>query len=605
MDRTRRHPTLFLCLPPTSSHLPPSSSVAHAAHIPLVVDNTFGMAGWLARPLDLGADILSRVRRPRPSGSAGMGRRLEGGFFRCDERWARTRRGSVDACEIECEYGRSRLAGARTRSAGTGGGRRTSGERGPGMERLPDTNGQTRGIWRHVAECGVSGGIHRLCAVARERRCCGRAYETIRLPTVAVETRQELRWVTSSAAATKGRTGTWIEASLPKTYASWAYWSLARRRLPPWCVRTAGAGGRGHGISSSSRAPPTDDSRSLAEYGRGDVSAIFSLWASRRGPCLRPACTTCLTSSLATLFSCQNIGSGGASAPYGCERGITTLGVLVPCMLLLWLQSTCIRVLVYVCLCERTVRLRAGHMKNMRVFVDRLDGAAVDVIVDEFAMRRLEGIVLECDTLRTYAVGMTRCDVTTFGSLVRACMSLGLTPPPRRQRSVPSPCTRALRSPLWSSPSSSHVKLPSPLTPLVFPAFTEPAEGYHGLVFSEAFGPAAYAVRVRVEMLRDLGPALNPFAVFLLLQGLETLSLRAAKHCANAAELAAFLSTNLHVAWTLRPGVFGGVLNFGVKGDSARASKVVDLLKLASNLANLGDAKTLVIHPASTTHQQL
>ncbi|KAJ7031735.1 Cys/Met metabolism PLP-dependent enzyme-domain-containing protein [Mycena alexandri] len=155
-----------------------------------------------------------------------------------------------------------------------------------------------------------------------------------------------------------------------------------------------------------------------------------------------------------------------------------------------------------------------------------------------------------------------------------------------------------------------------------FPAFTEPAEGYHGLVFSEAFGAAAYAVRVRVEMLRDLGPALNPFAAFLLLQGLETLSLRAAKHCANAAELATFLSTNPHVAWvsylglpthpfhqraleTLRPGVFGGVLNFGVKGDSARASKVVDLLKLASNLANLGDAKTLVIHPASTTHQQL
>ncbi|KAJ7152019.1 Cys/Met metabolism PLP-dependent enzyme-domain-containing protein [Mycena filopes] len=155
-----------------------------------------------------------------------------------------------------------------------------------------------------------------------------------------------------------------------------------------------------------------------------------------------------------------------------------------------------------------------------------------------------------------------------------------------------------------------------------FPAFTEPAEGYHGLVFSEAFGAAAYAVRVRVEMLRDLGPAMNPFAAFLMIQGLETLSLRAARHCENAAALAAFLSSNPHVAWvsylglpshpshqraleTLRRGVFGGVLNFGVKGDSARASKVVDLLKLASNLANLGDAKTLVIHPASTTHQQL
>ncbi|KAF8189487.1 O-acetylhomoserine ami [Mycena galopus ATCC 62051] len=159
-------------------------------------------------------------------------------------------------------------------------------------------------------------------------------------------------------------------------------------------------------------------------------------------------------------------------------------------------------------------------------------------------------------------------------------------------------------------------------SPSKFPAFTEPAEGYHGLVFSEAFGKAAFAVRVRVEMLRDLGPALNPFAAFLLLQGLETLSLRAARHCSNAAELAGYLSKNPHVAWvsylgllqhpshqraltTLRPGAFGGVLNFGVKGDTTQASKVVDLLKLASNLANVGDAKTLVIHPASTTHQQL
>ncbi|KAJ7131588.1 Cys/Met metabolism PLP-dependent enzyme-domain-containing protein [Mycena crocata] len=159
-------------------------------------------------------------------------------------------------------------------------------------------------------------------------------------------------------------------------------------------------------------------------------------------------------------------------------------------------------------------------------------------------------------------------------------------------------------------------------SPSKFPAFTDPAEGYHGLVFSEAFGAAAFAVRVRVEMLRDLGPCLNPFAAFLLIQGLETLSLRAERHCKNAAELAGFLSKNPHVAWvsylglpdhpshqralaTLRPGAFGGVLNFGVKGDASKASKVVDLLKLASNLANLGDAKTLVIHPASTTHSQL
>ncbi|KAJ7697689.1 Cys/Met metabolism PLP-dependent enzyme-domain-containing protein [Mycena rosella] len=119
------------------------------------------------------------------------------------------------------------------------------------------------------------------------------------------------------------------------------------------------------------------------------------------------------------------------------------------------------------------------------------------------------------------------------------------------------------------------------------------------------------------SMLRDLGPALNPFAAFLLMQGLDTLSLRAARHCATARMRRrwrrAALSQNPHVRalTTLRAGAFGGVLNFGVKpltllqGDSAHASKVVDLLKLASNLANLGDANTLVIHPASTTHQQL
>ncbi|KAJ7256363.1 Cys/Met metabolism PLP-dependent enzyme-domain-containing protein [Mycena rebaudengoi] len=156
-------------------------------------------------------------------------------------------------------------------------------------------------------------------------------------------------------------------------------------------------------------------------------------------------------------------------------------------------------------------------------------------------------------------------------------------------------------------------------SPSKFPTFTDPAEGYHGLVFSEAFGAESFAVRVRVEMLRSLGPAMNPFAAFLLLQGIETLSLRAARHCENAAALAQALLANPHVAWvsylglpahpshqraltTLRRGAFGGVLNFGVKGNATKASKVVDLLKLASNLANLGDAKTLVIHPASTTH---
>ncbi|KJA15209.1 hypothetical protein HYPSUDRAFT_208070 [Hypholoma sublateritium FD-334 SS-4] len=155
-----------------------------------------------------------------------------------------------------------------------------------------------------------------------------------------------------------------------------------------------------------------------------------------------------------------------------------------------------------------------------------------------------------------------------------------------------------------------------------FPGFTEPAEGYHGLKFSETFGAAAFAVRVRTELLRDLGPALNPFAAFLLLQGLETLSLRGQRHSENALALAKYLSTHPQVAWVsylglpdhvshalanklLRANAYGGVLSFGVKGDVAVASKVVDSLKLASNLANVGDAKTLVIHPASTTHSQL
>jgi O-acetylhomoserine/O-acetylserine sulfhydrylase len=155
-----------------------------------------------------------------------------------------------------------------------------------------------------------------------------------------------------------------------------------------------------------------------------------------------------------------------------------------------------------------------------------------------------------------------------------------------------------------------------------FPGFTEPAEGYHGLKFSETFGAAAFAVRVRTEFLRDLGPALNPFAAFLLLQGIETLSLRGQRHSDNALALALYLEKHPRVAWVsylglpshgshklakkfLRANAYGGVLSFGIKGDVKTATKVVDSLRLASHLANVGDAKTLVIHPASTTHSQL
>ncbi|KAI6127097.1 Cys/Met metabolism PLP-dependent enzyme-domain-containing protein [Pisolithus sp. B1] len=155
-----------------------------------------------------------------------------------------------------------------------------------------------------------------------------------------------------------------------------------------------------------------------------------------------------------------------------------------------------------------------------------------------------------------------------------------------------------------------------------FSSLTGPSESYHGLVFTETFGSSAFAVKLRVDLLRDLGPALNPFGAFLIIQGLETLSLRAQRHSDNALALATWLSNHPKVSWVsylglpnheyherakelLRPNAFGGVLSFGVKGGITAASQAVDNLRLASHLANVGDAKTLVIHPATTTHQQL
>jgi len=162
-----------------------------------------------------------------------------------------------------------------------------------------------------------------------------------------------------------------------------------------------------------------------------------------------------------------------------------------------------------------------------------------------------------------------------------------------------------------------------------FPQFTEPSEGYHGLKFWEVFGEGnplglpniAFAIRARVEGLRDFGPALSPFNSFLLLQGLETISLRVQRHVDNALVLAQWLEQHASVEFVEYPGLksspyntlakkylsngFGGILNFGIKGGKENASKFVDSLKLISHLANVGDAKTLVIHPASTTHEQL
>jgi O-acetylhomoserine/O-acetylserine sulfhydrylase len=154
-----------------------------------------------------------------------------------------------------------------------------------------------------------------------------------------------------------------------------------------------------------------------------------------------------------------------------------------------------------------------------------------------------------------------------------------------------------------------------------FPEMVEPSPGYHGLKFWDAFGPITFAIRVRVEILRDLGSSLNPFGAFQLLQGIETLSLRAERHAFNALTLAKWLEKNPHVSWVSYPGLeshpshelakrylkrgFGGVLSFGVKGGGAAGSQVVDGFKLISNLANVGDSKTLAIHPWSTTHEQL
>ncbi|MCC9134957.1 O-acetylhomoserine aminocarboxypropyltransferase/cysteine synthase family protein [Pontibacter silvestris] len=160
-----------------------------------------------------------------------------------------------------------------------------------------------------------------------------------------------------------------------------------------------------------------------------------------------------------------------------------------------------------------------------------------------------------------------------------------------------------------------------------FPQFSEPSEGYHGLNFWETFGTdgpfgnIAFSIRARVEGLRDFGPAISPFNSFLLLQGLETLSLRVERTVQNALELAKWLEQHEQVATVNYPGLesskyhslakkylkrgFGGVLSFSLKGDKQEAERFVNNLQLVSHLANVGDAKTLIIHPASTTHQQL
>src|SRR5512136_1862358 len=160
-----------------------------------------------------------------------------------------------------------------------------------------------------------------------------------------------------------------------------------------------------------------------------------------------------------------------------------------------------------------------------------------------------------------------------------------------------------------------------------FPEFTEPDPSYHGLKFWEAFGNVpgmgnvAFIIKVRVQLLRDLGPCLSPFNAFLFLQGLETLALRMERHSENALKVARFLEAHPAVSWVNYPGLedhpshqlakkylngkYSAILGFGIKGGLPAAKKFIESLELLSHLANIGDSKSLVIHPASTTHQQL
>jgi O-acetylhomoserine (thiol)-lyase len=157
-----------------------------------------------------------------------------------------------------------------------------------------------------------------------------------------------------------------------------------------------------------------------------------------------------------------------------------------------------------------------------------------------------------------------------------------------------------------------------------WPEFCAPAEAYHGVVFTEALKPIgniAYVVHIRTHWLRDTGACMSPFAAFLFLQGLETLHLRMPRHCQNAQAVAEFLDGHPSVEWVNYPGLpghpheanarrylpdgVGAIVGFGIKGGREAGVKFINSVRLLSHLANIGDAKTLVIHPASTTHSQL
>jgi len=154
-----------------------------------------------------------------------------------------------------------------------------------------------------------------------------------------------------------------------------------------------------------------------------------------------------------------------------------------------------------------------------------------------------------------------------------------------------------------------------------FPEFTAPSPGYHGVIFHETFGDFGFTMKARMEIMRTFGPALSPMSAWLLLQGLESLPVRMDRHCANALAVAQYLESHPRVAWVNYPGLpdnkyyalakkylpkgASGLLNFGIKGGARAGEKFIDASEFMSHLANIGDAKTLIIHPASTTHRQM
>jgi O-acetylhomoserine (thiol)-lyase len=154
-----------------------------------------------------------------------------------------------------------------------------------------------------------------------------------------------------------------------------------------------------------------------------------------------------------------------------------------------------------------------------------------------------------------------------------------------------------------------------------FPEFTTPSPGYHGIVFHETFGDFGFTMKARMEIMRTFGPALSPLSAWLLLQGLESMPVRMDRHCSNALAVAKFLQGHPRVAWVNYPGLPGsryfglsqkyfpkgasGLLNFGVKGGAKAGERFIEAAEFMSHLANIGDAKTLIIHPASTTHRQM